>query len=241
MNCIIIFKLERMHIALSGPGRVFRAPLDVIEKETAMSNAVRIHRHPLSGHAHRAQLFASLTGVNHELVDVDLLAGEHKKEPFLSLNPAGKVPVLEDGDVVVSDSNAILVYLARKYAPDWLPKDAAGEAEVQRFLSLAANEIANGPAAARLITVFGAPLDADRAKGIAAGIFGQLEAHLEGREWLVGNRPTIADVAIYSYTAHAPEGNVSLESYPNIRALLARIEALPGFVPMQATKAGLAA
>lgn len=230
-----------MHIAISGPGRVFRVPPKVIQMEIAMSNAIRIHRHPLSGHAHRAQLFASLTGINHELVDVDLLSGEHKKEPFLSLNPAGKVPVLEDGEVVVADSNAILVYLARKYAPDWMPKDTVGEAEVQRFLSLAANEIANGPAAARLITVFGAPLDADRAKTIAAGVFGQLEAHLNGRDWLVGNRPSVADVAIYSYTAHAPEGNVGLDGYPNIRALLARIEALPGFVPMQATKAGLAA
>lgn len=206
-----------------------------------MSSAIRIHNFPLSGHCHRVELFARLTGINHELVFVDLAAGEHKKEPFLSLNPAGKVPVIEDGSVVVADSNAILVYLARKYAPDWLPKDVVEEAEVQRFLSMAANEIANGPAAARLVTVFGAPLDADRAKTIAAYVFGILEAHLKDRTWLVGNKPTIADVAIYTYTAHAPEGNVSLEPYPNIRAFLKRVEALPGFAAMPATKAGLAA
>ena len=68
-----------------------------------MPNAVRIHRHPLSGHSHRVELFAKLGGINHELVDVDLLAGEHKKEPFLSLNPAGQVPVIEDGDTTVAD------------------------------------------------------------------------------------------------------------------------------------------
>lgn len=206
-----------------------------------MPNAIRIHRHPLSGHSHRVELFAKLGGINHELIDVDLLSGEHKKEPFLSLNPAGQVPVIEDGEIAIADSNSILVYLARKYAPDWLPTDPVREAEVQKFLSLAAGDIAHGPAAARLITVFGAQLDAERAKAIAKSAFDRLEAHLNGRDWLVGTSPSIADVAIYSYTAHAPEGNVSLDDYPNIRALLARVEALPGFVAMQSTKVGLAA
>jgi glutathione S-transferase len=206
-----------------------------------MSNAIRIHRHALSGHSHRVELLVNLAGINHELVDVDLLAGEHKKEPFLKLNPAGQVPVVEDGETVVSDSNAILVYLAKKYAPDWLPNTPILEAKVQKFLSLAAGEIAFGPATARLVTVFGAGLDAERATVIAESAFGQLEQHLEGRQWLVGDRPTIADIAIYSYTAHAPEGNVSLDAYPNIRELLGRIEAMPGFVGMQETKVGLAA
>lgn len=206
-----------------------------------MSNAIRIHNFPRSGHCHRVELFANLTGIKHDLVFVDLAAGEHKKEPFLSLNPAGKVPVIEDDGTVVRDSNAILVYLARKYAPNWLPADPAEEAEVQRFLSMAANELANGPAAARLVTVFGAQLDAEKAQAIAAYVFDILETHLDRREWLVGQTPSVADVAIYSYTAHAPEGNVSLDPYPNIRALLKRIEALPGFVAMPATKVGLAA
>ncbi|MEO9526270.1 glutathione S-transferase [Roseibium sp.] len=206
-----------------------------------MSNAIRIHSFPLSGHCHRVQLFAGLTGIGHELVPVDLAAGEHKRDPFLALNPAGKVPVIEDGDVVIADSTAILVYLARKYAPDWLPADAVGEARVQRFLSLAANEIANGPAAARLVMVFGAELDAERAKATATYAFDLLEGHLTGRTWLVGDRATIADVAIYSYTAHAPEGNVSLEPYPQVRAFLKRVEDLPGFVAMPSTPVGLAA
>lgn len=206
-----------------------------------MSNAIRVHRHALSGHSHRVQLFASLAGIRYELVDVDLVAGEHKKEPFLSLNPFGQVPVIEDGETAIADSNAILVYLARKYAPDWLPTDPVQEAEVQKLLSLAAGEIANGPAAARLVTVFGAELSSERAMVVAKVAFDRLERHLEQRQWLVGNRTSIADVAIYSYTAHAPEGNVSLESYPNIRGFLGRIEALPGFVRMQATPVGLAA
>ncbi len=206
-----------------------------------MSNAVRIHHFPKSGHAHRALVFAKLAGIAHEAVFVDLVAGEHKSPEFLAMNPNGQVPVLEDGDVVVSDSNAILVYLARQYAPDWMPTDAMSEAAVQRWLTLAAGEIAFGSAAARLITVFGAPLDVDFAAATAAKAMQKLEKGLEGRDWLVGDRPTIADVAAYSYTAHAPEGNVSLDPYPNVRAWIARFEALDGFEPMPATAVGLVA
>ena len=93
-----------------------------------MPNAVRIHHFPKSGHAHRALVFAKLAGIAHEAVLVDLAAGEHKTASFLAMNPNGQVPVLEDGETVVSDSNAILIYLARKYAPNWLPSDPLGEA-----------------------------------------------------------------------------------------------------------------
>lgn len=206
-----------------------------------MKNSVKIHSFPLSGHAHRVELFASLAGIGHEIINVDLGGGEHKGDSFLALNPVGQVPVIEDGEVVISDSNAILVYLARRYAPSYLPQDPVLEAEVQRFLTLAAGEIAFGPAAARLINVFNAPLDAQFCKGVADRVFNKLEAHMIDRQFLVGGTPTIADIAIYSYTAHAPEGGISLEPYPNLRRLLTNIEALPGFKPMQTTAVGLAA
>lgn len=206
-------------------------------------NNIKLYRHALSGHSHRVELFLSILNKAVELVDVDLAAGAHKQAEFLALNRFGQVPVLEDGDTILSDSNAILVYLAHKYDPthSWLPGDAVDAANVQRFLSVAAGPVANGPAAARLVTVFGAALDHERAIATAHGVLGVLEAHLEGRSWLVGNRPTIADLANYAYVAHAPEGAVSLESYPGVRAWLARIEQLPGFVAMQSTPAGLAA
>ena len=206
-----------------------------------MANAVRIHHFPKSGHAHRALVFAKLAGIAHEAVLVDLAAGEHKTARFLAMNPNGQVPVLEDGETVVSDSNAILVYLARKYAPNWLPSDPLGEANVQRWLTLAAGEIAFGSCAARLITVFGATLDAEFAAATAAKAMKKLETGLDGRDWLVGDRPTVADVAAYSYTAHAPERNISLEPYPNVQAWISRFEALDGFEAMPATAAGLVA
>jgi glutathione S-transferase len=203
---------------------------------------MKLYHHPLSGHAHRARLFLSLLGVPHEAVEVDLKAGGHKRPEFLALNPFGQVPVLDDDGTVVSDSNAILVYVARKLGrTDWLPDDAEGEAAVQRWLSVAAGELAYGPAAARLVTVFGATFSPEEVIGRAHTLLGRLEAHLTGREWLVGERPTIADVALYSYLARAPEGNVDLSGYPTVNAYLRRIEALPGFVPFVQTPVGLTA
>jgi len=199
-----------------------------------------LHRFSLSGHSHRAELFLSLLGLEAELIDVDLRAGAHKRADFLALNRFGQVPVLEDGDAVIADSNAILVYLARKYGGGrWLPDDPLQAAQVERWLSVAAGQIASGPARARLITVFGAGHDAQATIAAAHALLEVVESELQRRDWLVGGRPTIADIAAYTYIAHAPEGNVSLDAYPSIRGWLGRIEALQGFVPMQATRVGL--
>lgn len=196
---------------------------------------IRLHRHPLSGHSHRAELMLSLLGLPFERVEVDLAKGAHKAPAFLAKNPFGQVPVIEDGELVLADSNAILVYLAARYdaSGQWLPRDPARAARVQRWLSVAAGQLASGPAAARLVTVFGAKLDAARAKAIAAQLFSVLDGNLATHAFLEDAKPTVADIALYSYTAHAPEGGISLEPYPRVRSWLGRIEALPRFVPMQ--------
>ncbi|MGK9169188.1 glutathione S-transferase [Inquilinus limosus] len=195
---------------------------------------IRFYRFALSGHSHRVELFLSLLGLPFEIVEVDLRQGENKTPEFLAKSPFGQVPAIEDGEVALADSNAILVYLAGRYDETgrWLPRDPVAAAQVQRWLSAAAGFLAYGPGAARLVTVFGAKLDHDRAKAIAARLFEGMEAHLARGGFLAGPEPTIADVALYSYTAVAPEGGVSLQPCPNIRAWLARVEALPGFVPM---------
>jgi glutathione S-transferase len=178
-----------------------------------------------------------------EFREVDLARGEQKTEAFLKLNAFGQVPVIDDGGVIIPDSSAILIYLAKKHDPAglWLPDDAQAAAKVQRWLSVAQGPLINGPARARLFNVFNAPVDHAQAKDIAEKLFATLEQALRGASFLVGSRATIADVALYTYTAHAPEGGVSLEPYPNIRAWLSRVEALPKFSPMPATKIGLAA
>lgn len=205
--------------------------------------SLKLHHFPLSGHAHRAQLMLSLLGLPHQLVPVNLREGEHKTEAFLRLNPFGQVPVLEDGDTIVFDSNAILVYLARRYDPAdrWLPVDAAGQAAVQAWLSVAAGLIAYGPAAARRVTVFGAKLNAEELVASSHQLLKVMEGTLTQRTFLAAPSATIADVSAYSYIAAAPEGNVDLSPYPQVRGWLARIEALPGFVPFPKSAAGLAA
>ncbi|MEE7440412.1 glutathione S-transferase [Methylobacterium oryzae] len=203
---------------------------------------MKLYHHPLSGHAHRARLFLSLVEAPHELIEVDLKAGGHKTPAFLAMNPFGQVPVLDDDGVIVSDSNAILVYVAKRLGrSDWLPEDPRAAAAVQRWLSVAAGELAYGPAAARLITVFGAKFHPEEVIARAHTLLGRLEAHLDGRDWLAAERPTVADVAVYSYLARAPEGNVDLSGYPRVEAFLRRIEGLPGFVPFAQTPAGLTA
>ncbi|KVL42414.1 glutathione S-transferase [Burkholderia territorii] len=203
---------------------------------------VRVYSFPLSGHAHRVRLFLSLLGLPFDTVDVDLAGGAQREPAFLALNPLGQVPVIDDDGTVLADSNAILVYLAKRYGDaHWLPDDAAGAATVQRWLSYAAGPIASGPAAARLVTVFSAPLDHDAAKRTAAKILAAIDQELAGKAFAAGEQPTIADVAAYTYIAHAPEGGVSLEPYPHVRAWLARVEALPGFIAMPPTRAGLLA
>ncbi|PUA44470.1 glutathione S-transferase [Pseudomonas protegens] len=201
---------------------------------------IKFYNFPRSGHAHRVELMLSLLDLPSETIFVDLAKGAHKQADFLALNVFGQVPVIDDQGVVLADSNAILVYLAQRYGQGrWLPSDPVGAAQVQRWLSVAAGQIAFGPAAARLITVFGASFNAEEVIARAHALLKIMDQELASRPFLVGQEATIADVAGYSYIAHAPEGNVSLEPYPHVRAWLARIEALPGFVPMPSTAAGL--
>ncbi len=203
---------------------------------------MKLYYHPLSGHSHRVRLFLSLINIPHELIEVDLAKGAHKAPDFLKLNRFGQVPVLDDNGTVVADSNGILIYLAKKFGKtDWLPEAPAAAAAVQRWLSVAAGQVAYGPAAARLITVFGASFNAEEVIARAHAILKVIDEELAGRSWITGAAPTLADVALYSYIARAPEGNVNLSRYAEVKAWLARIEALPGFVAFQPTPVGLAA
>ncbi|WP_438390620.1 glutathione S-transferase family protein [Caballeronia sp. DA-9] len=203
---------------------------------------IRLHTTLLSGHGHRVKLFLTLLDLPFTTIELDMKAGDNRKPAHLALNPFGEVPVIEDGDIVLTDSNAILVYLARKYGDaSWLPEDPVNAAAVQRWLSLAAGKIAYGPCAARLVTVFGAPRDHAGAIRIAEDLFAIIETEFRDKPFAVGHAPTIADIAAYSYIAHAPEGGISLDPYPNLRAWLKRVEALPRFLPMPVTKAGLLA
>jgi glutathione S-transferase len=195
---------------------------------------LKLYGTPLSGHVHRVALLLKMLDVNYEFIEAP--AALRQSETYRRLNPFGQIPLLVDGDFALPDSNAIMTYLVKRYAPDshWLPEQPQAAAQVQVWLSHAAGEVRYGPASCRLISQFSAPEDYDSARSISLRFLPQVEQHLEQRDFLATDQPTIADLACYSYLAVAPEGGVSLADYPAIRRWIACIQALPGFFAMPA-------
>jgi glutathione S-transferase len=201
--------------------------------EVPMSGSrIVLHGTTLSGHTHRVELHLRAHRLEFDFVPAP--AEIRRADAFRALNPFGQIPVLRDGDLTLADSNAIMVYLARRYAPQstWLPDEPVAAAQTQRWLSIAAGEVMHGPAAARMIAQFNFPDEPVRAERIATRLLSFMDGHLQGRSFLAAEHPTLADLACYSYVAHAPEGGIALDPYPTVRAWLARVEALPFFKPM---------
>lgn len=185
-----------------------------------------------SGHTHRVALLLRMLNLTYEFSIAS--AQTRSSAAFLQLNSFGQVPVLQDGELYLSDSNAIMVYLVKRYAPDshWLPENAPAAAHVQLWLSKAAGEVRYGPASTRMVTQFSAAEDYPSAINITNRFLPLMEQHLTNRHYLATQQATIGDLACYSYVAAAPEGGITLAPYPAIRRWLARVEALPGFFAM---------
>ncbi|WP_039915061.1 glutathione S-transferase family protein [Cellvibrio mixtus] len=187
----------------------------------------------LSGNCHKVRLLLSLLGLQYQSTLLNNAEREHKTEQFLQLNPFGQVPVLTDGDTLVRDSQAILVYLARTYGADeWFPHDPAKMAEVVSWLAVAANEVARGPNALRLHHKFGRAINIEEATQITVHVLSILDTHLQSRHWLANNTLTIADIAIYPYIALVNEGKFNLEPYLHVQNWMGRIEHLTGYITM---------
>jgi glutathione S-transferase len=193
---------------------------------------ITLHGTALSGHTHRVELLLRALGLGYDLIPAP--AEVRGSAAFRALNPLGQIPVLQDGDLALADSNAIMVYLVKRYAPEsgWIPQEPVAAAQMQRWLSVAAGEVMHGPAIARMIAQFSFPDDPARAQRIAQRLLTFMDGHLAGRAFLAAEQPTLADLACYSYVAHAPEGGIPLEPYPAVRAWIARVEALPFFKPI---------
>jgi glutathione S-transferase len=195
--------------------------------------AMKLYDLSVSGNCYKVRLLCALLDVPVEVVPVDFRAGEHKRSPLIDLNVFGELPVLDDSDVILRDSQAILVYLARKFGGEaWLPTDARSMAEVMQWLMVAENEIARGPNDSRLHDKFGTKLDIAVAREKSARILSIMEQHLENHQWLAFDRPTIADIACMPYVALGWEGGVPLNPYPAVAAWVERIKKLPRFIAM---------
>ena len=187
----------------------------------------------LSGNAYKVRLLLELLGVEYEEIPVNLRTGENRTESFLALNPRGQVPTLVDGEITVWDSQAILVYLARRYGQEWLPTEPAPMAEVMQWLAVAENELLFGLARARAVKFFGRDFDLASCQAYGHAGLKVLEQRLADHEWLAAGRPTIADIACMPYAALSHMGDIPLDDFPSVRAWIDRIRALPGFIAME--------
>jgi glutathione S-transferase len=202
---------------------------------------IRLYVGDRSGNSHKIALFLSILGLPHETVEMEY--GRSLRTPeFLAKNPRGQVPVLEVDGKFIWDSQAILVYLARAHGGErWLPTDAAGMAEVVQWLALAENEHLFGIAQARIMLRYRASedelvfLDMKRARTLTRRGLTAMERRLSDHDWLALDRPTIAEMACYTYPALHQEAEIDMTPYPSVMAWLGRVQALPGFIPMVGT------
>ncbi len=187
----------------------------------------------ISGNCHKVRLMLAFLGLEYQTHNLDLGASEQTSDDYLRLNLFGQAPVIDDNGVVIRDSQAILVYLAKKYGEDrFWSNDPAELAQITSWLSTAANEMQNGPARLRVHHKLGRPIDIKHATDITTKLLNIINGHLADKKWLVADKLSIADIAIYPYLALAHEGQIDISPYQNITEWLARFEALPDYVSM---------
>jgi glutathione S-transferase len=199
---------------------------------------MKLYDYILSPSCYKVRLLAALTGTPLVTRAVDFHPGrEHLGPELLALNPAASIPILEDGDLVLSESSAMLVYIATKAAPSWLGNDNAEQsARVQQWLAFS-QRLTASLGGARLVEMLLRPGDLAGLQAAGIKALRELEAalveqRLRGQAFLTANQPTIADIACFPYVALAPDGSVSLDDYPSIRLWLRAIRALDGFIEM---------
>ena len=195
---------------------------------------IRLHATMQSINAYKVRLMLSIFGLDYKLVEIDMYGGEHKRQPFLKLNPFGQMPAMQDDDFVIADSHACLVYLARRYdASDrWLPVDARGEAKVAEWMSKSANEVHQGPwmkrAKLRRPEAIKVPDEEIDAK--CDHILGLMDAHLGKHNWLALEHPTIADISCYGPISMLDVSGYDTARWPALRGWMQRITKLHGAI-----------
>jgi len=206
-----------------------------------MADGLILHEYSASGNCYKVRLTAALLGLALERREYDIMKGETRTPEFLAnVNANGRIPVLQAGDRFIPESNAACFYLADGTA--LVPADRFERADMLRWMfweqynhepNVATLRFWNGWVGLDNLTDGQrAQLPAKRSAGEAA--LALMDEHLAGRGWFVGSAPTLADIALYAYTHVAGDGGFRLEDYPGVSAWLAPIEALPGYLPMDA-------
>ncbi len=191
-----------------------------------------------SGNGYKCRLLLAQLGIPYRRVELDILKGETRTPEFLARNPNGRIPALELEDgTILSESDAILFYLAE--GTPYLPDDRLGRAQVLQWMFF--EQYSHEPfiAVARFIRHLLPPDTPRRTElprleqgGYAA--LGVMERRLADHPFLVADRYTIADIALYGYTHVADEGGFDLAGYPGVRAWMQRVAGQPGYLPIDA-------
>lgn len=197
---------------------------------------LRLHDFLESGNGYKVRLLLSQLNIPFERIEYDIMKGATRTEAFLAMNPNGRIPVLELEDgAFLAESNAILFYLAE--GTPFLPEDRLERARVMQWMCFEQYSHEPNIATSRFWIMHldmtderRAALEQKRTLGYAA--LDVMERHLEGRDFFVANRYSIADIALYAYTHVAGEGGFDLGPFPLIRAWLDRIGARPGHIPI---------
>jgi len=200
---------------------------------------MKIYGDIYSGNCYKLKLMCALLALEHDWIPIDILRGETRSDSFLALNPNGQIPVcVTDDNAVLTESNAILFYLAQ--GSDYWPPDKLSQTRVLEWQCFEQYSHEPTIAVARYIKVYEHMPDSrmDEYKTRLKGGYRALdlmEAHLSDRHFLVGERGSIADVSLFAYTHVAHEGGFDLSAYPSINGWIARIKSLPGYVAMPPT------
>jgi glutathione S-transferase len=205
----------------------------------------KLYSFPRSGNAYKVRLLAALLDIKLELINVDIMNGQQNSPDFRAKNARGQVPVLEVGDATLTDSAAILVYLAGSY-PDagstktpssYWSNDIIEQATIVDWLAFAASWVQSGITTARSILNFKSSGDETSDGYLVAYATTKgyksleiLEKTLQGRDWLTLGRPTIADVAVFGYVHLTHSAKMSVDAYPAVQGWTERVSNLPGFI-----------
>ena len=195
---------------------------------------MKIYSFPYSLPSYRARLAASLMGYDYDVATVDISKGQQNSDTYLKVNPLGKIPSLVDESVTVGDSLAIIRYLARKSDnTHWYPDtNIELAAKIDILLSMVANELFDSVEKGRLIKTFkmfseDGLADCDL---LAHGLLTIFNDNLSNSKYLVGDVPTIADIAVLSTLLYMDEAGLSTQKYTNVFRWIEDMKKLSGFI-----------
>ena len=191
---------------------------------------LKLYDYTTSGHAYQARLMMSLLKLRHESYVLGLREKDLEMPSFKPANPLQQVVVLQDGDFLVWCGNAILIYLARRYGPEWYPSDAMSVARVQEWLETSSKQSAETTRFGHLKAASTDKTEQRNRRAQSHDLLLNVEIALDGRHWLALNHISVADISMYPCIVSALRAGVFLSQYPNVQDWLARIETLSGFI-----------